>query len=466
MTDSWSSSGWDVHLDWHPDTGRRGLADALRRAIREGRLPPGTTVPSTRALAADLGLARGTVTRVYADLTAEGYLRTTQGAPTRVAADGAVLTPARDLDAPRAAPLGAPWVPDARWDFFPGRPDLSAFPRAAWGSATRRVLEQAPASAFDYGDERGPAALREALARYLARSRGVVADPERIVVCGGFSHALTVLGRVLYERGDREVAFEDPSLPEFRTVAARGGPRITGVPVDSHGIRVSELDSPVAVVTPAHQFPLGYTLAPERRAALARWANAGGLVIEDDYDGEFRLDRRPVGCVQALAPERIVYAGTVSKTLAPALRIGWLVLPRALVDPVRAAIANTGWRSPVLTHLILADLLASGAYDRHVRQRRLAYRKRRDRLLAALPTGFLPAGISAGLHLMLRLPGGLTEADCLASARGESVGVDRLGRHWISVGDDHPQGIVVGYAAPAEHAFVPAVEALVRALGG
>ena len=462
MADSWSSSGWDVHLDWRPGDGRRGLADALRRTIREGRLPPGAAVPSTRALAADLGLARGTVTRVYADLTAEGYLRTTQGAPTRVAADSAPPTPARDLTGPRAAP----WVPDLRWDVYPGRPDLSAFPRAAWVSATRRVMAHAPTSAFDYGDERGAATLREALARYLARSRGVVADPERIVVCGGFSHALTVLARVLHERGDRELAFEDPSLPHFRATAARGGPRIVGVPVDEQGIRVSELDSPAVVVTAAHQYPLGCTLAPERRASLARWAAAGGLVIEDDYDGEFRLDRRPVGCVQALAPERIIYAGTVSKTLAPALRIGWLVLPHALVAPVRAAVAGTGWRTPVLTHLILADLLASGAYDRHVRQRRLAYRRRRDRLLSALPRAFRPTGISAGLHLVLRLPDGLTEEDCMDAARRESVAVDHLGRHWFTGGHDHPQGIVVGYASPAEHAFGPAVEALVRALGG
>ncbi|NKQ57552.1 PLP-dependent aminotransferase family protein [Amycolatopsis sp. K13G38] len=459
MAESWSSAGWDVHLDWSPASGRRGLADALRRAIRDGRLPAGTAVPSTRALAIDLGIARGTVTRVYADLTAEGYLRTTQGAPTRVAADSATRPPARDVAGPRAAP----WVPAVRWDFYPGRPDLSSFPRAAWVSATRKVVAETPASSFDYGDERGPAALREALARYLARSRGVVADPERIVVCGGFNHALTALSRALHERGDLALAFEDPSLPQFRDTAARSRLHITGVPVDERGIMVSEIDSPAVVVTPAHQYPLGHTLAPERRRELARWASAGGLVIEDDYDGEFRLDRQPVGCVQALAPERIVYAGTASKTLAPALRIGWLVLPGALVEPVRAALADTGWRAPALSHLTLAELISSGAYDRHVRQRRTAYRNRRDRLLAALPDGFTPTGISAGLHLLLQVHG--DEQEYLAAARKNSVAVDSLGRHWIS-DSDHPQGIVVGYGSPAEHAFGPALEALVRSLAG
>ncbi|GHF47854.1 GntR family transcriptional regulator/MocR family aminotransferase [Amycolatopsis bartoniae] len=451
MADSWSSS-WDVHLDWHPGSGRQGLADALRRAIREGRLSPGAVVPSTRALAKDLGVARGTVTRVYADLTAEGYLRTSQGAPTRVAA----VTPAAPA---KEGPRAAPWVPKLRWDLYPGRPDLSSFPRDAWISATRRVLQSSPASVFDYGDVRGPAVLREALARYLSRSRGVLAEPERIVVCGGFSHALTVLAHVL----PGELAFEDPSLPEFRDLAARCGMRVTGVPVDEAGLRVSELDSPTVVVTPAHQYPLGTTLAPERRTALARWATEGGLVIEDDYDGEFRFDRQPVGALQALSPERIVYTGTVSKTLAPAVRIGWLVLPRALVEPARAALATTGWRPPVLDHLVLAEMLNSGAYDRHVRQRRIGYRNRRDRLLTILPEDFRPVGISAGLHLLLMLPAGVREDEVVRAATRESVAVDFLGRHWIAEGD-HPQGLVLGYATPAEHAFGPAIDALMRAL--
>lgn len=455
MVVSWSSS--DLHLDWRPGAGRRALADALRRAIREGRLPPGSTVPSTRALAKDLGVARGTITQVYADLTIEGYLYTSQGAPTKVTTRGGpALAPPKQEVVPRAAP----WVPDARWDLYPGRPDLSSFPRGAWLSAARRVLHEAPANVFDYSAAHGPLALRSALARYLARSRGVVADPERIVVCGGFKHAITALGRVFADRG--ELAFEDPSLPEFRIAATHGGARVTGVPVDEHGLRVSELDSPVVVVTPAHQFPLGVTLAPERRTALTRWANeTGGLVVEDDYDGEFRFDREPVGALQALAPERVVYAGTVSKTLSPALRIGWLVLPRALVEPVRAAVAESGWRTPTIDHLILADLLTSGAYERHVRQRRAAYRNRRDRLLAALPAGFTPGGISAGLHVVLDFSG-ISETDAVATLLRHSVAVDGLGRYWL--GEHRQPGIIVGYATPAEHAFGPALDALVTAL--
>ncbi|GAA1982034.1 PLP-dependent aminotransferase family protein [Amycolatopsis minnesotensis] len=450
MTQSWSSPGWDVHLGWRPEHGRHGLAEAIRAAIRDGRLAPGATVPSTRALAADLGVARGTVTRVYADLRAEGYLRTSQGAPTQVAPVGS---------APASAPgASVRPAPARRWTLLPGRPDLSSFPRADWLASTRRVLQHAPATAFGYEEQGGPFALRSALSQYLARSRGVVTDPDRIVVCGGFSHAVAIMSRVLRERGVAEIAFEDPSLPEFRQVAAGNGITVAGVPVDEHGVRVSEIDSPAVVVTPAHQYPTGATLAPSRRTELARWATeTGSVVIEDDYDGEFRFDRQQVGALQALAPERVVYVGTASKTLAPGLRIGWLVLPRALVEPARAALTAAGWRPPVLGHLVLADLLDSGAYDRHVRRSRARYRDRRDRLLAALPEPITPWGISAGLQLLLMLPDGVTEERVRAAARARSIEIETLHRAWIAPGT-RPQGIVCGYAAPADHAFAPTLD--------
>lgn len=465
----WSSQGADLHVDWQPGSGRRGLADALRRAIRDGRLAPGTAVPSTRSLAADLGVARGTVTRVYADLAAEGYLRSSQGAPTRVAVAGTPAVPPAGVlppGTPSPPEPGRPALPPGpavRWDLYPGRPDLSSFPRAMWLSAARRVVQQAPARAFDYGDPRGAAGLREALARYLARSRGVLADPEHIVVCGGYQHAITVLASVLASRGAGEIAFEDPSLPHLREAAAATGLRVTGVPVDDLGARVSGLDCPAVVLTPSHQFPLGVTMSPGRRRELVSWAaRTGAVVIEDDYDGEFRFDRTPVGALQGLAPDQVIYAGTASKALAPALRIAWLVLPRALARPVRAAIELTGWRPPMIDHLILAELMDSGAYDRHVRQRRAAYRHRRDRLLAALPSWAAPAGIAAGLHLLIMLPApGPAEAGVLAAARRNGVAVDGLSRYWMTGG---PGGLVVGYATPPDHAFGPAVEALVASL--
>ncbi|WET78077.1 PLP-dependent aminotransferase family protein [Amycolatopsis sp. QT-25] len=455
MAESWSSSGMDVHLDWRPESGRAGLAAVIRAAIREGRWQAGAAVPSTRALAQDLGVARGTVTRVYSDLAAEGYLRTAQGAPTRVATAGAL---------PASPPRPVPRDPAPRWDLRPGRPNLSAFPRAAWLAATRRALHHAPMSAFDYTAESGAPELRETLAAYLARSRGVIADPERILVCAGFSHAIAILARVLHARGADEIAFENPSLHIYRDIAARNGPRVAGVPVDDHGITVSTLDSPAVVVTPAHQYPLGVTLAPERRAELTRWAEeTGAVVVEDDYDGEFRFDQQQVGALQALAPERVVYVGTTSKTLAPSLRLGWMVLPRFLVEPVRTEMAASGARPALLDQLAMAELIESGAYDQHIRRCRTEYRLRRDRLLAALPDSVLPQGISAGLHLVLQFPGGLPgEMEVLAACRRRTIGLEGLSGYWI--GEPHREGLIIGYGAAAKHAFGGAAQALREAI--
>ena len=455
MEDPWSSSGLDVHLGWRPETGRTGLAAAIRTAIRDGRWLPDAAVPSTRALAHDLGVARGTVTRVYADLAAEGYLRTAQGAPTRVATAGAL---------PQSAPRPAGREPAPRWDLRPGRPDLSAFPRDAWLAAMRKSLQRTPAAAFGYVSELGAPELRDSLAGYLARSRGVVADPARIVVCGGFSHALAVLTRALRSLGIGELAFENPSLHLYRDIAAAQGAAITPVEVDEHGVDVSSLDSPAVVMTPAHQYPMGVTLAPHRRAALTGWAgSSGAFVLEDDYDGEFRFDRQQVGALQALAPERVVYAGTASKTLAPALRLGWLVLPRSLVEPVHAAMVDSGSRPAVLPQLALAELIDSGGYDRHVRRSRAEYRSRRERLLAALPETVVPHGIAAGLHLLLTLPdGGPTETEVLAACRRRAIGLEGLSRYWLD--DGRPGGVLIGYAAPPKHAFAGATQALVEAL--
>ncbi|WP_410621415.1 PLP-dependent aminotransferase family protein [Amycolatopsis sp. cmx-8-4] len=451
MADSWTSSGLDVHLDWQPETGRPGLAAAIRAAIREGRWQPGATVPSTRALAQDLGIARGTVTRVYADLAAEGYLHTAQGAPTRVATAGAL---------PQSAPRPAPRDPAPRWDLRPGRPDLTAFPRQAWIIATRRALLRTPAAAFGYESELGAPELRDTLAAYLARSRGVVADPARIVVCHGYSHAIAVLARALVGLGITEMAFENPSLHMYRDIAAAQGQRIVGVEVDEHGIDVSAVDSPAVVVTAAHQYPTGVTLAPHRRTQLTR---SGALILEDDYDGEFRFDHQQVGALQALAPERVIYAGTASKTLAPALRLAWLVLPRSLVEPVRAAMSDSGSRPAILNQLALAELIDSGAYDQHIRRCRAEYRARRARLLEALPDSVRPHGIAAGLHLLLMLPPeGPTETEAMAACRRRAIGIEGLGTYWMD--PNRPGGLIVGYAAPPKHAYNGAVQTLVEAL--
>ncbi|GAB2657500.1 PLP-dependent aminotransferase family protein [Saccharopolyspora gloriosae] len=455
-------SGLDLHLDWsgRPDSG--ALAEALRAAIRDGRLAAGSRVPSTRALAHDLGIARGTVTRAYVQLGTEGFLLSRQGAPTTVA------DRLRSGERPEpAAPRPAPRTP--RWDFRPGRPNLSAFPRKDWLAASRRILRTMPADDLDYGDPQGPLALREALTEYLRRARAVHTSPDRLIVCNGYSEALSLISRALHARGVTSVDFEDPSLPHFRTIAEDNGMSVHGVPVDDGGIDVSALRSPAAVVTPAHQFPLGVTMRAQRRTALIRAAKADGrIIVEDDYDGEFRFDRRPVGSLQGMAPDTVIYAGTASKTLAPALRIAWLALPARLVEPVRE-MKTHGRYGPLFDQLALGELLRSGAYDQHVRRSRAAYRARREQLLEGLD-GLrtrhrrYPAGISAGLHLTLRLaPDGPSEQEIMARARSRGVELEALGPWWVRRGE-HPPGVVIGYAAPAEHAFRPALEALLDTL--
>ena len=461
MSIEWTTSGLDLHLELR--SGRRaGLAEALRAAVRSGRLAPGTRMPATRALAADLGLARGTVTSAYAELIAEGYLVARHGSGTEVA----TLPDIPPQPVPRAE--SAP--PHLRWNLRPGRPDLSAFPRARWLAAARRALTAASADDLDYGDPRGHPRLRAALAGYLGRVRGVLASPEQIMICSGHSQGLVLLGTVLCELGVTAMAFENPSLPEFSRGVRTTGLSTPPVGVDDHGLRVAELaelNPGAVVVTPAHQYPLGHTLHPRRRAELIEFAHKSrALVIEDDYDGEFRFDRQPVGAIQAMAPDRVVYAGTTSKTLAPGLRLSWLVLPNWLDRPMRRARWAAGRHTAVLDQLTLAEFIESGDYDQHVRRCRTRYRARRDKLLAALaehPELAQPAGIAAGLNMVLPLPAGRTEAGVLAAARAESLDVEALGRNWMTEGPN-PTGLVVGYAAPAEHAFGPAVRALMAAL--
>jgi GntR family transcriptional regulator/MocR family aminotransferase len=234
---------------------------------------------------------------------------------------------------------------------------------------------------------------------------------------------------------------------------------VVGVPVDGDGLRVDQLSSPAVVVTAAHQAPLGVTMAPARRTALAR---TGAVIVEDDYDGEFRYDRHQVGAVQALAPERVVYAGSVSKTLSPSLRLGWLVLPRFLVDPVVAALTTSGAQPPALAQLTLAHLISSGGYDRHVRRCRIEYRSRRDALVAALPRHMNPQGISAGLHLVLPLDNS-AESRVGATARRHALAIETVGAQRMRPAEG-AGGLIVGYGAPAKHAFAGALDALLGML--
>ncbi|QKW08751.1 PLP-dependent aminotransferase family protein [Streptomyces sp. NA04227] len=465
MAESWANLGIDLHLEPSGPGLRAGLTAALRDAVRGGRLAPGTRLPSSRTLAVDLGVARNTVAEAYADLVAEGWLTARQGSGTRVAE--------RDVPRPEAPPRSR--IPRGRpaYDLRPGFPDLSSFPRAAWLKAARHALTHAPNEAFGYSDPRGRPELREALADYLARVRGVQADPDRVVICSGFAHALVLLDQVLRGRGVREVAVERYAVGLHRDLLERGGLRTRPLPFDELGTDTRPLASGSAgavLVTSAHQFPMGLPLHPDRRAEAVAWARAsGGLILEDDYDGEFRYDRQPVGALQGLDPERVVYLGTASKSLAPGLRLGWMILPRPLADEVTAAKGVDDWTCGTPDQLTLARFLRSGDYDRHVRAMRQRYRRRRDQLVTAL-AAHAPAvrahGIAAGLHAVLELPPG-TEQSVIRAAAWQGLAVTRLRelRHPAADPAGTPEALVVGYGTPPEHAWPGALEALCRALG-
>lgn len=467
MMGSWANStegvGCDLHLDL-TGTGRvrASLLRALRDAVRTGRLAAGTRLPSSRSLAADLGIARNTVAEAYAELVAEGWLIARQGSGTRVAQRAALGKPTSERKPNRLV-----GVPKPAYDLKPGTPDASAFPRSAWLTSARRALTTAPSEAFGRGDPRGRIELRRVLADHLARTRGVRTNPDRIVICSGCTHALRLLSSVL----DGTVAVESYGLDFHRDILDAAGLGTVPLLIDEHGARTNELATSGAttvLLTPAHQFPTGGPLQPKRRADVINWARAtNGLVLEDDYDGQFRYDRQPVGAVQGLDPDRVVYLGTISKSLSPALRLGWMVLPDHLVDSILGVKGEQEWWTNALDQLILADFIDSGAHDRHVRRMRLRYRRRRDQLVAILAERaphVRVTGIAAGLHAVLELPPG-TEQAIIQAGAGQGLALDGLApyRHPDSAMAPY-DGLVVSYGTPPDHAFAGALDALCRTL--
>ncbi len=431
-----------------PDSLTAQLEGELREAIRSGRLAPGERLPSSRALAKELRLSRGLIQECYAQLLAEGFLTSRTGSGTRVAGSAAHQAPTPLLAAapPRRLKI----------DFQPGRPDLTSFPRQDWMWAMREASRSAPADAFGYGDPRGSERLREVLAGYLRRVRGAVTDPDRIVVCNGYAQGVNLVLRELARRGVETVAFEDPGEEDPAESPDRWGLAAVPVRVDEHGIDVAALartGARAAVLTPAHQSPTGGVLGPERRRALVEWADAReATIVEDDYDAEFRYDREPVGALQGLAPGRVALIGTVSKSLAPALRLGWVVCPSPLADAIAAAKDNSDRGSPGLDQLALATLIESGRYDKHLRRMRGVYAGKRRALIDALAR-FAPeaqlSGLAAGFHAALRLPDGTDPAAVVEAAAERSVGLYPI-VSFGSPGPPRPAELVIGFGDLSE----------------
>ncbi len=458
MPNSWTSSGLDLHVEGTGQLRRAKLEEGLRSAIQERRLTAGTALPSSRALAADLGLSRGTVTAAYDQLAAEGYLVTQQGSGTQVADLGPVPAPADD----RRRALRN------RLDLRPGTPDVNSFPVGAWLKASRIAMTRSPASAFGYGDVQGRIELRTALAAYLGRTRGVQARPEQIVITSGTTQAVFLLATAQFAGGQGVCALENPGFRFHRDLLRQAGHRIVALPVDRYGPGTEALEeAQTALVTPAHQYPTGVTMHSTRRRAFTSWARrTGGLVIEDDYDGEFRYDRQPIGALQGTAADHVVYIGSASKTLGPGLRLGWMVVPERLVAPVVEAKMYSALSTDALSQLTLTEFINSHAYDRHIRTMRLRYRRRRDMLHAMLERVGAPliVGVSAGLSALIRLPDdGPGEEDLIGLAADEGLTLEGATKHWHEAQPTR-QGLIVGFAHPSEQAYPAALSLLGRVL--
>jgi len=441
-----------------PQALRSQLEDQLREAIRHGRVRAGERLPSSRALARELGLSRGLVQDCYAQLLAEGYLTARTGSATTVAPCAAVE--------PDVAPPVPP-VTRLLTDFELGLPDLASFPRSDWLQALREACRAAPTASFGYDDPRGAPVLREVLAAYLRRVRAAAADPERTVICAGFAQGLAVALRVLAGEGVRRVGFEDPGYADTGpAAAARAGLEPVPVPVDERGIDVRALataDVQAVVLTPAHQWPTGVVLAPDRRMALAAWAaRQGAVIIEDDYDAEFRYDREPVGALQGIAADRVIALGTVSKSLAPSVRLGWMLCPPRLVGPIAEEKRSSDRGSPGLDQLALATMIRSGRYDRHLRRMRVVYARRRDALADALarhaPQVRL-SGLAAGFHAVAHLPVSAAEQAVIAAARERSVGLYGMSA-FRSDGATAPPRLILGFGNTSERSIRAGIAAV------
>jgi GntR family transcriptional regulator/MocR family aminotransferase len=438
------------------------IEDHLRRTIREGALRPGARVPSTRDLARQLGVSRRVVVDAYAQLGAEGYLSLRQGARPRVAEAAAVASGARAEARSPAA--------HTRFDFRPSVPDVSTFPRAAWLRSLRTALATMTDADLGYGDPRGVQVLRSALAEYLGRVRGVVADPEQIVVTNGYTQGLAVVCHALAAAGATRIALEDPSNPEDALVAAHGGLQPVLIGVDEAGTRVDELeraDVDAVVLTPAHQHPTGVVLTGERRTALLAWLRASdAIAIEDDYDAEYRYDRAAIGALQGLDPDRVIYVGSASKTLAPALRIGWLVVPPSLLEAVsnEKLLADRG--TARIEQHAFADFLTRGELDRHLRRMRTRYRSRRDALVEALTEALPEAavlGVAAGLHVTVQLPDSDNEQAIREEAQDRRIELETMSDYRPAT-PERPPALLLGYAQMPEPAIRAGVQELAKAV--
>ena len=479
---------WAEVYPWEPPAAPvvRGVYGQVREAILSGALAPGARLPSSRDLAARLGVARASVVSAYEQLLAEGYAVGRPGSGTYVRADlsGVLDAPAAPTPAVAPAPglperavrLAATPVPPPRpgeRTFNTGRTLMDARAQAAWSRSARRAVRSLSAGDFGYADPAGDLALREAIAAYLRAARGVRCEADQVIVTTGVQHAQDIVARVLLSPGDAVWA-EDPGYPASLRILEAVGAQITPVPVDADGLVVAEgrrlaPEARAAFVTPSHQYPLGMALSMARRLELLAWAReARAWVVEDDYASEFRYDGPPLTALQGLdGGQRVIYVGTLNKALFPGLRLGYLVAPSALVEPFRQARRMMDRQAPTLTQAMVLDFMQSGEFAAHIRRRRVAYGAQRDALVRALTERLghrvEVAQPDQGLHLVAYLKDGLGDQEAEALADANNVTVQAISR--LYRGAAPRQGLLLGFSGFPVRAMAPGVARLARAIG-
>jgi GntR family transcriptional regulator / MocR family aminotransferase len=420
----------------------RQIFEHMRDQILAGTLPAGSRMTSTRHLAGELDVSRNIVLNAFDQLLAEGYIETRIGAGTFVAS-GANFQPRALPDLPEIPSVGFRPFQTGLVDFRSGLPDLARFPVRTWQRLSREVWSGLTPRDLSYGQPEGRPELRKEIARYIAAYRGVRCHPDQVLITGGTTQAVGIISRLLLSGRTRLCVLEDPVTSDIQSITSGFGARILGVPVDAHGLRVDRLPQgarPAFVyVTPSHQFPLGVTMPIQRRARLLEYARSrGAYVLEDDYDSEFRYDSPPISSIQGLDPQRVIYVGTFSKTLCPALRIGYIVFPAELVRRGREVKWFTDLHNSSLEQLILARFLEEGHFVRHVHVMKKAHRALRQVLVKALESRFGPSveilGSAAGLHLCARFRGFRFTPALLARIEEAGVKVYPVEEHAIRKG--------------------------------